>query len=359
MSGVDKRKNGTATDVFKIHSGEVGRKNEKEIPQTKRLRIDFEDMYRDDLARLVGNVDILKDEDSGKSYTTLNRSFLNSCIALVDYGRSLAPLLSQYKKFVALIKKSEDRIEQQSPESIEEFSFSLSDFGPFSEGEKPDMTDDASEGLHKCSQGEIYRFLTKHFGVECPNERANDEFLDSLEAFKKMEKMADFPFSMQLKLGKGPGMSFSMSRREDVGNHNRKVFEAVTALRKDRNILAYVKNPEFFEDSSEEERHSGDVHVIRELVKCKYYEDGRYSFFGNLVLRGFLRNGIRYVNMRIGKRIVFKDLEKSQVALVYNKGEDVVYMLMMETMMIYKIVCRHFTIAMNIYNHLTGIVPSN
>ncbi|AFN83588.1 hypothetical protein EROM_081720 [Encephalitozoon romaleae SJ-2008] len=174
-----------------------------------------------------------------------------------------------------------------------------------------------------------------------------------------MEKMADFPFSMPLRFGKGPGMSFSLSRREDIGNHNRKVFEAITALRKDRNVLTYVKNPEFFEDSSEEEGYSGDNHMIREIVTCKYYEDGRYKFFGNLVLRGFSRNRVRYVNMRKGKRVIFKDLEKSQVKLVYNKGEDVVYMLMLKSMIIYKVVCRHPTIASNIYNHLMDLDPNN
>ncbi|ADM12102.1 uncharacterized protein Eint_081700 [Encephalitozoon intestinalis ATCC 50506] len=169
-----------------------------------------------------------------------------------------------------------------------------------------------------------------------------------------MEKMAEFPFSKPLKFRKGPGMSFSMSRREDIGNHNRKVFEAITALRKDPNALTYVKNPDFFEDSSEEEERSENRYVVRETIKCKYYDDGKYNFFGNLVLRGFSRSGLNYINMREGGNIIFKDLEKSQMKLAYSKGEDSIYMLMEKTMMIYKIVCRHPMIASSIYKHLMG-----
>ncbi|CAD26478.1 hypothetical protein [Encephalitozoon cuniculi GB-M1] len=359
MSGMNRGAGRIVEELSRKHLSELGGSAEQEPIHTKRQKIGFGKMCRSDLTRLIGNVDVLKNEDSDERYVVLNRSFLNSCMALASHGASLGPLFLQYEKFISFIKRSKDSAAGYDVEDIREFNFSLYDFEPFGEEEEVDMLGGTKDGQHKCSQGEIYKFLTRHFGVVCPDVVVNDDFMNSLEAFRRMEKMADFPFSKPLRFGKGPGMSFSMSRREDVGNHNRKVFEALTALRKDRNALEYVKNPEFFEDSSEEEQHSGNRYVIREVVTCKFYLNGKYDFFGNLTLRGFSRDGLRYVNMRDGRKVIFRDLEKSQVKLTYSKGEDVLYMLVMETMMIYKIVCRHPAIALNIYEHLMGAEGSN
>lgn len=327
--------------------------DEEVVVHSKRQRIDFERMYRDGMERLVGNVGIAEHEDRDERYEALNRSLLSLCMALASHGANLAPLFLQYKQLAAGF---------DSPRAVDGEDgalLSLCDFKPFRDEAVPGGAVGCGEGgQHKCPPGEMYRFLVRHFGVQCPNMGAGDELADSLEAFRRMEKMAEFPFSKPLGVGKGPGMSFSMSRREDVGNQNRRVFEAITALRKDRNALGYVKNPEFFEDSSEDEC-SGDKHVVREEVVCKYYDCGRYRLVGSLVLRAFFRDGRGYVNMRAKDRVVFKDLEAAQVKLVHSKGDDTIYMLVLETMVIYKLVCRHPSIAQRIHSHLAGARPSD
>ncbi|KAH9410881.1 hypothetical protein HK407_09g14760 [Ordospora pajunii] len=280
----------------------------------------------------------VSEEDSGEEYGKLNKSFILSCMSVMESGESLAPLFVQYKSFIKLIKGAE-------PVHSNNFEFSLADC------ELPAGCNTKSV-KHQCSQSGIYKFLTNYFGVECTSSSMNDEFVDSLEAFKRIERMSDFPFNEPVQYSKGNGVMFSLSRMEDVGNHNRKVFETITKLRKEKNALTYIKNPMFFEESSAEEDYEGDTQAIREIVGCAHYEGGKYKFLCDLVLRGGSRKSRNYINMRRGKRTIFRHLDGEQIRMMHSKGEDVVYMLVMKTMAIYKLVCRHPSIALNIYEHL-------
>lgn len=325
----------------------------------KRTRIDFNML--DDPMRLVGNVDVLRHEDTDTWYVCLNDSFLRSCRVLADSGQSLAPLFLQYRRFVDGMDGPGCGSGECRGRKEIRFDFSLADFGPFRRQPEYEsgtgcggLDDGQQDSQHECSDSEIYRFLVRHFGVVCPNTSLNDDFVASIEAFRRTEKMADFPFSKPLEFGRGPGKPFSLSRREDVGNHNRKVFEKITALRKEKNTLSYVKNPRFFEESSEDDEDGGNIYVMRENVGCAYYHDGRYVFFSNLVLRIFSRNGQIYINMRSGRKMVFRELDRTQASAVYNRGEDVVYILVMKTMMIYRLTCRHPHVALEIYRHMVG-----
>ncbi|KAM0671336.1 hypothetical protein CWI42_091660 [Ordospora colligata] len=282
----------------------------------------------------------VSEEDLGEEYSKLNKLFILSCMSVMESGESLMPLFTQYKSFIKLIKENEQM-------HSGEFEFSLSDC-QLPVGSRTKNT------KHQCSQSGMYKFLTNYFGVECPNTNINDEFVDSLEEFKRMERMSDFPFNEPVHHTKGSGMilSLSLSRMEDVGNHNRKVFETITKLRKEKNALTYVKNPMFFEESSDEEGYEGDTPMIREVVGCAHYESGKYKFLCDLVLRGVSSKSCNYINMRRGKRTIFRHLDGRQIRMTHSKGEDVVYMLVMKTMEIYKLVCRHPSIALKIYEHL-------
>lgn len=307
------------------------------------------------VARHLGEEETLKRRRV--CFEKLNESFLNMCESLEGNGQNLAPLFLQYKSFAATFDApSEAPKETAMWRSNRDFRFSLASFSPFDMEE----TCDFWEGNpHVCSQSEIYRFLVKWFGVPCPNANVNDEFVDSVEAFKRIEKMADFPFSEPFDLASGSGRHHMLTRREDVGNHNRKVFETITALRKEKNALSYVKNPRFFEESSSEDEHSDNSHVLREKVVCAYYCNGRYIEISDLVLRAFSRNGHNYINMRSGRDAVFIDLDNSQAKIAYNKGDDTVYMLVMNSMVIYRLICRHPRIALGIYLHLMELVSED
>lgn len=371
---MNKKKNWENNELLEKNSNIPVSEGSEEIWNSKKKKINFDDFHEGELAGLIGNVDVLKRENTDERYTSLNRSFLKSCKVLVGHERSLMPLFLQYNSFVDAINES-NKASEYSPGNDEEasrlgldgeFSFSLADFGPFGDqrefeydGEKRGGTVENKNGSrrgaqHKCSRSEMYRFLVRHFGVPCPNISLNDDFVDSIEAFKKTEKMAEFPFSKPLEFSRGSGMSFSLSRREDIGNHNRKVFEAITALRKDKNALGYIKNPRFFEESSEEDEVSGNNYTLRENVVCSYYNNGRYVLLSNLILRAFSRDNCNYINMRSDKGLVFKELDRTQAKIVHSKGEDVVYILVMKTMIIYRLICRHPHIALKIYGHLMG-----
>lgn len=325
-------------------------------------RIDFGEIHKDQFAGLIGNVDILRHEDTDERYVSLNRSFLRSCKVLANHEQSLKPLFVQYKSFVNRVRRMNDEPDTSDDMDCDvEFNFSIADFGPFGDQHEPRYNEEEKtcdfrrNAHHTCSRSEIYKFLVRHFGVPCPNVKLNDDFIDSVEAFKRNEKMTEFPFSEPLKFSKGSGMSLSLSRRGDIGNHNRKVFEAITALRKDKNALSYVKNPKFFEDSSEEYEDFEDEYVLRENVICTYYGNGKYMLVSNLILRAFAREGCNYINMRSGKKFFFRELDGIQARMVYNRGEDVVYILVMKTMLIYRITCRHPYVAMKIYEHFIGM----
>jgi hypothetical protein len=306
--------------------------------------------------RLVGNVDVLQYERVDDRFGELNKQFLSACRAFGESGQSLRPLLRQYRSAVKKI------LGDKAPSGGFSFSLkrTLGDLRPvedlaglYGEGGLKAAGSPISMQNHVCSQGEVYRFLVHHFDVVCPNKNFNNEFVESMEALREMERLAEFPFREPPEYIEGCNVLASMTKREDVGDHNRKIFEAITERFKDKNELRYIRNPDFYEDSSEEDEASAVKCLMRENVACAYYHNGRYKTVQNLVLRMFSEEGRVYVNIRQNKNHIFRELDASQAKFVYNKGEEVMHLMMMKTMVIHKIILRHPYVARKLYEQLT------
>lgn len=310
--------------------------------------------------KLLGNVDVLKNEKEDERYNHLNISFLEACKKSAGSGQSLEPLLKQYRQYIAQINKSKEKNKRKSAIKSETYRFDLKFLfkGPNFEATEPKKVnktpkkssmDYFDRTTHTCPQSEIYRFLVQCFGVSCPNKEFHDKFVESMETLKANELMSDFPFSNPPDISQCRGLGFSMAKREDIGNNNRRIFDAIVERRKDTNALAYVKNPVFFDESSEEDEIIGDLHLLREQVQCYYYYWNEYKLLPEMILRIFKRRGQTYLNLRHNRYFVFKELNSKEASITYSKGEDCVYILAMKTMIIYKISCRHSYLAHKIY----------
>ncbi|KAF9762321.1 hypothetical protein NGRA_2099 [Nosema granulosis] len=177
---------------------------------------------------------------------------------------------------------------------------------------------------HRCVDSEIYKFLVRFYGVECPKYNRHNKK-------SKIQKRKIEPYDWPFKVAptKPRSVFDTGPTREEVGEYNRRIFDIVTQKTfQFPRTITYRFNPNFYDDDSDEETlkkkeqiyksdvelyiYDGDVYVYNDLVTLRIYKDDTEL---HLSLRN--SNGDVDIDSEIGCFKMLPDEEGVNIDILY------------------------------------------
>jgi hypothetical protein len=335
-------------------------------------------------ARLLGNVDPLKDESIHPEFIILNKKVLEdiSNILYMNPSADLREILPQYVHFVENITNSA-RIQKENESSIahslvsncdnkvyDDYSACFTSCDEFNSRELGDISnvseDDSSYNRDIKQSNRLYikNYATYDydtFDQKRPLLGNRDKISKSYQAMLSIidkdyakeskstleslleqeiifEDKSDKQFNY-IKIEdvlKTKGNSVMGPKREDVGKYNRKLFEMQEKEMMGVSKITMHSNPKFFREAS-------SVAATSEIIYCEevlisYFNLGKHYNIGNFFLLVHKNQGVIHCTVKDKKTELFKDLSQTDIEASYLKGTKKIHFLCLETFIIYRVV---------------------